>query len=100
MTATRRLIVTLHALSRWRERRYDITDTTKRTDDEIRVEIGRAFMRARPVRLRKERERALKALRNGGTATYHHFDNVVLVVTDDAVVSVYEYERTRWEAAT
>lgn len=92
MTA-RTLMVSLHAISRWRERSPDCDGT----DDEIRAKIGAALARSRIVRLRGCRERVGKALTHGSLATFHHFGEVVLVVTESDVVSVYSYERRRWE---
>lgn len=94
--ATRRLTVTLHAISRWRERASEAVQDG--TDDEIRARIGHALIHSRPVRLKNATERALKSVRNGALATFHQYSGVVLVICDEAVVSVYEYDRERWEA--
>lgn len=93
----KRLNITLHAISRWRERRYDWQDKRIRSDDEVRVEIGKALLRSRRVRLRNEAERARKALTHGAFATYQHWSNVIIVVSDNTVLTVYAYEGARWE---
>lgn len=96
MTATRRIIVSLHAISRWRERAQEGANTG--TDDEIRVRIGSAMLHSRPVRLRSAKERISKAIIHGKLAQYLQSGGVVLVLADDTVLSVYAYERDRWEA--
>jgi hypothetical protein len=92
-----RLVVTLHAISRWRERAPGVHSGD---DDVIRKRIGIALVNSRPVRLKNPVERAMKSLWGGGLATFHHHGQVVLVVTDSAVVSVYCCESERWEVVT
>ena len=96
--ATIRLYVTDHALSRWRERATKNQEEVE-SDDTIRMRIGRALLRSRPVRLVRPAERISKAISHGSLATFHHQGSVVLVVADHAVVSVYAYDRSRWESA-
>ena len=93
-TGARTLAVTLHAISRWRERAADGDGT----DNEIRAKIGMALLRGRAVRLRSLSERTLRAVTHGALADFHHSGQVVLVLTNDAVVSVYAYEGDRWES--
>lgn len=96
-TIPSRLTVTLHAISRWRERAPELEQ--EGTDDEIRARIGHALLHSRAVRLKNPVERALKSVQNGSIASFHHYSGTVIVVTDGAVVSVYSYDRARWEAS-
>lgn len=92
------LTITLHAISRWRERAAEAEQMPKATDQQIMVAIGRSLMRARNVRPADARDRVHKVLRHGALSTYHHDSagRIVLVVSDGAVVSVYEYVKKRW----
>lgn len=95
---TVRLYVSDHAISRWRERATETPEVVE-DDNLIRRRIGQALLRSRTVRLVRPAERISKALIHGSLATYHHHGQVVLVVADQAVVSVYAYDRSRWEGA-
>lgn len=92
---TRTITISLHAISRWRERAED--HEQRGTDTEIRQRIGMAFISSREVRLKHPGERANK-LATHGPATFHHFGSVVLVLSGDSIVSVYGYVAKRWEA--
>ena len=89
------VIVSLHALSRYRER---IETGGAGTDDEITVKILHAFRHSRPVQLRSKRERISKLLKHGTQTSYHQSQKMVLVIADGSVISVYEYFPDRWEA--
>lgn len=92
------ITVTLHALSRWRER---APDTLANGPDAVLSErIAHSLMRSRPVRLKSARERISKTLRHGDRAQYRHHGAVVLVIVLRAVVSVYAYDGDRWEGVT
>ncbi len=87
--------VSLHALSRYRER---IETEDAGTDDEIASKILRAFRHSRPVQLRSTKERISKLLKHRVETEYRQYQDQVLVVTGDSVVSVYVYSKDRWEA--
>ena len=87
--------VSLHALSRYRER---IETEDAGTDDEITGKILHAFRHSRPVQLRSTRERISKLLKHGVDTEYRQYQGQVLVVTGGSVVSVYFYSKDRWEA--
>lgn len=97
------LYVSDHSISRWRERAIEMPDDgtvpERETDDQIRARIGHALLNSRRVRLKNPSERISKSVSHGSLATYHHHGKVVLVVADQAVVSVYMYDRSRWESA-
>jgi hypothetical protein len=88
------VIVSLHAISRWRERADDSSD-----DDAIIGRITHALLHSRPVRLRSRKERISKMLKHGNATTYHQSGQHVFVLTGSTVVSVYLYNRDRWQAA-
>ena len=87
--------VSLHALSRYRER---IETEGAGTDDEITGKILHAFRHSRPVQLRSVKERISKLLRHKTETSYHQHGNMVLVVAGGSVISIYFYERDRWQA--
>lgn len=87
--------VSLHALSRYRER---IETEDAGTDDEIASKILHAFRHSRPVQLRSTRERISKLLKHGVDTEYRQYQDQVLVVTGGSVVSVYYYSPDRWMA--
>ena len=87
--------VSLHALSRYRER---IETDDASTDDEIVGKILHAFRRSRLVQLRSTKERISKLLKHGTRTSYRQYQDMVLVVADGIIVSVYYYNRDRWEA--
>ena len=87
--------VSLHALSRYRER---IETDGVGDDDEITSNILHAFKHSRPMRLRSARERISKLLKHGVETEYRQYNDQVLVVTGCSIVSVYVYSRDRWEA--
>lgn len=89
---SRRIDITLHALSRFRERRPFVGD-----DTQVRAAIGQALNASTQVQLTNPYERARKTIANNGAATYHQYHNIVLVMSNDAIVSVYLYEPNRWE---
>lgn len=86
--------VSLHALSRYRER---IETEDAGDDDGVTGKILRAFRYSRPVQLRSAKERVSKLLRHGVKTSYHQTQDMVLVVADGSVVSVYIYTRDRWQ---
>ena len=86
--------VSLHALSRYRER---IETDAAGGDDDVRYKILIAYRNSRPVQLRSTKERVSKLLRHGVETTYRQYQDQVLVVTGGNVVSVYLYEKSRWE---
>lgn len=86
--------VLLHALSRYRER---IETEDAGTDDEIASKILHAFRHSRLVQLRSTRERISKLLKHGTQTSYRQHQDMVLVVADESLVSVYFYNRDRWE---
>jgi hypothetical protein len=93
-TLTRRITIAEHALLRWRDR-----IDPEASEDQVRLGIARSLALGREVRLRREKERIRKAIWHGANlATYLHYGPAVLVVVGDCVVSVYLYERIRWEA--
>ena len=87
--------VSLHALSRYRER---IETDAAGTDDEIVGKILHAFRHSRPVQLRSTKERISKLLKHRVETEYRQYQDQVLVVTGGSVVSVYFYSKDRWEA--
>ena len=87
--------VSLHAVSRYRER---IETEDAGADDEITDNILHAFRHSRPVQLRSKRERISKLLKHGTQTSYHQSQKMVLVIADGSVISVYEYFPDRWEA--
>ena len=87
--------VSLHALSRYRER---IETEDAGDDDVIAGKILHAFRHSRPVQLRSKKERISKLLRHGVETTYRQYQDQVLVATGGSIVSVYYYSRDRWEA--
>ena len=87
--------VSLHALSRYRER-IETGDTG--TDDENVGKILHAFRHSRPVQLRSKRERISKLLKHGTQTSYHQSQNMVLVIAGGSVLSIYEYFPDRWQA--
>ena len=87
--------VSLHALSRYRER---IETEDAGADDDIADKILRAYWNSRPVQLRSTRERISKLLKHGTQTEYHQAQDMVLVVADGIIVSVYYYNRDRWAA--
>lgn len=88
--------VSLHALSRYRERIE--TEDAGTDDDEIAGNILHALRRSRPVQLRSKRERIGKLLKHGAHAGYRQYQNMVMVIADGSVLSVYEYFPDRWQA--
>ena len=88
--------VSLHALSRYRER---IETEDAGTDDEITGKILHAFGNSRPVQLRSTKERISKLLRHKIETSYNQHGNMVLVVAGGSIVSVYYYSRDRWMSA-
>ena len=88
--------VSLHALSRYRER---IETDDAGTDDEIVGKILHAFRHSRLVQLRSTKERISKLLRHKIETSYNQHGNMVLVVAGGSVISIYLYERDRWEPA-
>ncbi len=93
---SRTITITDHAVAQWRERLEGEARTTG-PDLTIRKVIAEAFATSRPVRLRNPMERARKAVNNGAIATYHHAQGAVLVLAGDWIVTVYLYEKYRWE---
>ena len=89
--------VSLHALSRWRER-IDTGLDTILPDAEIVNGIKLALSHSRMVQLRSRKERISKLLRHGVETSYHQHGDQVFVVAGGNVVSVYLYEKSRWEA--
>ena len=87
--------VSLHALSRYRER---IETDAAGDDDDVRYKILIAYRHSRLVQLRSKKERISKLLRHGVETQYRQYQNQVLVVTGGSIVSVYAYSRDRWEA--
>ena len=87
--------VSLHALGRYRER---IETDDAGDDDEITGKILHAFRHSRPVQLRSTRERISKLLMHKIKTSYHQLQDMVLVVADGSVVSVYFYNRDRWQS--
>ena len=85
--------VSLHALSRYRER---IEAEDAGADDEIAYKIMHAYRHSRPVQLRSAKERVSKLLRHGVETQYRQCQDLVLVVTGGSIVSVYLYYRDRW----
>ena len=86
--------VSLHALSRYRERIE--TEDAAGDDDLITAKILHAYRNSRPVQLRSTRERISKLLKHGTQTEYRQFQDMVLVIADGSVVSVYFYNRDRW----
>ena len=87
--------VSLHALSRYRER---IETEDAGDDDDLTDKILHAYYHSRPMRLRSARERISKLLKHGVETEYRQYSDQVLVVTGGSVVSVYFYSKDRWEA--
>ena len=87
--------VSLHALSRYRER---IETEDAGDDDDLTDKILHAYRHSRPVQLRSKKERISKLLRHGVETQYRQFGDMVLVVSDSVIISVYLYERQRWES--
>lgn len=87
--------VSLHALSRYRER-IDTEDAGD--DDEITDKILHAYYHSHPMQLRSARERISKLLKHGVETEYRQYQDQVLVVTGGSIVSVYYYSRDRWMA--
>lgn len=87
--------VSLHALSRYRER---IETEDAGGDDEIAGKILHAFRHSRLVQLRSKKERISKLLKHGTQTEYHQAQDMVLVVADGIIVSVYYYNKDRWMA--
>ena len=88
--------VSLHALSRYRERIE--TEDAAGDDDLITAKILHAYRNSRSVQLRSAKERVSRLLRHGVETTYRQYQDQVLVVIGGSVVSVYLYEKSRWEA--
>ena len=86
--------VSLHALSRYRER---IETDAAGDDDDLTDKILHAFRQSRPVQLRSKRERISKLLKHGVDTEYRQYHDQVLVVTGGSIVSVYYYSKDRWE---
>ena len=86
--------VSLHALSRYRER----IETEGGVDDDLTDKILHAYYHSRPVQLRSARERISKLLKHGVETEYCQYNDQVLVVTGCSIVSVYAYNRDRWMA--
>ena len=87
--------VSLHALSRYRER---IETEDAGTDGELASKILHAFRHSRLVQLKSKRERISKLLKHGTQTSYHQSQNMVLVIAGGNVISVYEYFPDRWQA--
>lgn len=83
-----------HAISRWRER---INPASKASDDQVIVAINKLLSHAVPVRLRSARGRIDQLLTHGQGAQHLRSGDVLLVVVDKVVTSVYWYDRPRWE---
>jgi hypothetical protein len=86
--------VSLHSLSRYRER---IETDCAGNDDEITGKILAAYANSRPVQLRSVKERISKLLRHKTKTDYRQHGEMVLVVSDDVVISLYLYDRARWQ---
>jgi hypothetical protein len=84
--------ISLHAISRYRER----SNTPEGTDEEIIDKIHQALATSRLVQLRSKKERVSKLLTHGAGATYHQSGAEVFVRVGDTVVSAYMYFRDRW----
>jgi hypothetical protein len=85
--------VSLHAISRYRER---IETDCAGDDAEITGKILAAYANSRLVQLRSVKERISKLLRHKTKTDYLQHGEMVLVVSDDVVISLYLYEKSRW----
>ena len=86
--------VSLHALSRYRER---IETEDAGDDDVIAGKILHAFRHSRPVQLRSKKERISKLLKHGTQTSYYQVQDMVLVVAGGSVISIYFYSKDRWQ---
>jgi hypothetical protein len=89
----RRMKVSLHALSRYRER-IEHGETDEQISDKIRAML----VNARPVQLRSKAERVRKLLSHGVETSYLQSGECVFVIAKGLLVSVYLYQRDRWQA--
>ena len=87
--------VSLHAISRWRER---VAPESTADDFYIAGDILHSLKNSREVRLKNARERVSKLLKHGDKAKYHQHQDHVLVVAGGSILSVYFYDASRWEA--
>jgi hypothetical protein len=87
-----RMRVSLHAISRYRERIEH-----GETDEQISNKIRAMLVNARPVQLRSKAERVRKLLSHGVETSYLQSGECVFVIAKGLLVSVYLYDRQRWE---
>jgi hypothetical protein len=85
--------VSLHAISRYRERIEH-----GETDEQISNKIRAKLVNARPVQLRGKAERVRKLLSHGVETSYLQSGECVFVIAKGLLVSVYLYQRDRWQA--
>ena len=86
------MIISLHGLSRYRERIHH-----GETDEEITKKIRASLAKARPVQLKSKGERIRKLLSHGVATQYLQSGECVFVVAQGSLVSIYYYDRQRWQ---
>lgn len=85
--------VSLHALSRYRER-----TGTQKSDQTVCNRITEQLMRAQPMRLKPE-FMAIEMINHGIHANYWRLGDLMFVVENEVVVTVHRGEADRWIAA-
>ena len=89
------LVVTDHAVQRYRER----TNCKQALDNSIREIIRQRISQGTEVVHKTPQQAALSIIKHGFTkATYIRHNGIVFVITDNNVVTLHKGEANRWKA--